>query len=142
MVRSGGTDSTQISSSNHGVSKPPMPPREFNGTREPFGELSQDLRNHFPVPLDPSHQLNIHHPSRRSIGVQQSAQTTPRQLRSALETPCPTASIDLEYDYFDPIMPGSILRPIENVDIDIDGIIESETSGWLNEFPSLIDGKT
>ncbi|KAI6192237.1 hypothetical protein M3Y97_00315500 [Aphelenchoides bicaudatus] len=33
MIRSGGTDSTQLSSSNHSASKPPLPPtRESNGT--------------------------------------------------------------------------------------------------------------
>jgi hypothetical protein len=79
--------------------------------------------------------------NKRSIGVQQSAQTTPRQLRSALETPHPNpsvASVDLEYDYYDPIVPGSMLRPVDGMpngygDIDIDGIIAKETSGWLSD---------
>jgi hypothetical protein len=67
-------------------------------------------------------------------------------LRSALETPKPNASIasvDLEYDYYDPIVPGSLLRPGNGTcgydeDIDIEGIIASETSGWLADPPPHI----
>lgn len=45
----------------------------------------------------------------------------------------------LEYDYYDPIVPGSMLRPMvmngAEGEIDIEKIIEMETSGWLNEPP-------
>jgi hypothetical protein len=44
-------------------------------------------------------------------------------------------SVDLEYDYYDPIVPGSLLRPENGAcqyDIDIESIIAKETSGWLS----------
>ncbi|CAD5229819.1 unnamed protein product [Bursaphelenchus okinawaensis] len=112
MVRSGGTDSTHVSST-HPSGKPPLPPdRQLNGGT----------------------QVIVAH---RSIGVQRSLQTTPRTQRSARETPMPNASIasvDLEYDYYDPPMPGSFIKPALP-DIDIDDIVHKETSGWLDSPP-------
>ncbi|CAD5233921.1 unnamed protein product [Bursaphelenchus xylophilus] len=112
MIRSGGTDSTHVSS-NPPTGKPPLPPdRQLNGGT----------------------QVVVAH---RSIGVQRSLQTTPRTQRSARETPMPNASIasvDLEYDYYDPPMPGSFIKPALP-EIDIDDIVHKETSGWLDSPP-------
>ncbi|KAI6231644.1 hypothetical protein M3Y95_00403700 [Aphelenchoides besseyi] len=129
MVRSGGTDSTQVSS--NGVAallsgKPPIPPDRSmaNGQSVANGGSQQTYAT----------------VAKRSIGVQRSAQTTPRQLRSTLATPAPNASIasvELEYDYYEPIVPGSLLRP--SYDIDIDHIIAQETTGWLDEPQPTID---
>lgn len=111
MVRSDGTASTRISSNlTHG--KPPLPPGHANG--------------------------NTIVVAQRSIGVQRSVQTTPRMIRSARETPMPTASIasmEMEYDYYDYDVPisGGILKPTE--EIDIEKIVAMETSGWLEERP-------
>lgn len=109
MVKSGETDFTQLSSNNNAF-KPPIPP---------------------------THQPNL--VGKRSIGVQQSAQTTPRQLRSTIETPMPNPSmnsVDLEYDYYDynPIRPEN--GTCQYDDIDIEDIIKKETSGWIASPPN------
>ncbi|KAI6240745.1 hypothetical protein M3Y99_00417700 [Aphelenchoides fujianensis] len=125
MMRSGGTDSTQVSSNGAAANgKPPLPP-----------DRSAAANGHAN-----GHALPYATVAKRSIGVQRSAQSTPRQLRSALETPAPNASIasvDLEYDYYEPCVVGSFLHPA--YDIDIDQIVAQETSGWLEEPRPTVD---
>uniref|UniRef100_A0A914EBD7 Uncharacterized protein n=1 Tax=Acrobeloides nanus TaxID=290746 RepID=A0A914EBD7_9BILA len=90
--------------------------------------------------------------TKRSIGIQLSVQSTPRFSRSARDTPRGNASIisgELEYDYYDPPVPGSILRPFGDKfldefvsEIDIDQIVRRETSGWVETPPDKCDVHT
>uniref|UniRef100_A0A7E4ZZG5 ADAM_spacer1 domain-containing protein n=1 Tax=Panagrellus redivivus TaxID=6233 RepID=A0A7E4ZZG5_PANRE len=70
--------------------------------------------------------------AKRSIGIQLSVQSSPRTLRSPARLSSMNSLEELEYDYYDPVVPGSLLRPCLNSEIDIDRIIEMETSGWLS----------
>uniref|UniRef100_A0A914Z3D6 Uncharacterized protein n=1 Tax=Panagrolaimus superbus TaxID=310955 RepID=A0A914Z3D6_9BILA len=74
--------------------------------------------------------------AKRSIGIQLSVQSTPRTARSPARISSTNSLEDFEYDYYDPVVPGSLLRPYLVSDIDIDSIVNRETSGWLTSPPT------
>uniref|UniRef100_A0A914P921 CUB domain-containing protein n=1 Tax=Panagrolaimus davidi TaxID=227884 RepID=A0A914P921_9BILA len=109
MFRSGETDMTRLTAGNSIDSSPP------NNAHPPYSV------------------------AKRSIGIQLSVQSTPRTARSPARISSINSLEDFEYDYYDPVerseVPGSLLRPFLVSDIDIDSIINRETSGWLTSPP-------
>ncbi|KAE9553447.1 hypothetical protein FO519_003319, partial [Halicephalobus sp. NKZ332] len=69
--------------------------------------------------------------AKRSIGIQLSVQSSPRTARSPARNSSIFSMDEMEYDYYDPVVPDSLLRPYPSGDIDIEKIIDLETSGWL-----------
>lgn len=134
MLRSGETECTQISTRNDAVNKSQ-------------GATTSEAQAGTYV-------------TKRSIGIQLSCHSTPRIGRSARGTPAPRGgsssgrdsnnathvrsdasevSGELEYDYYEPAVPGSFLYGDDLVsEIDIDQIVRRETSGWVEEPPLVV----
>ena len=76
--------------------------------------------------------------AKRSIGIQLSVQSTPRTSRSPARMSSAASFAELEYDLDYEYAPNSILRPYLVSDIDIDSIVNRETSGWMTASPPRI----